>query len=180
MHGAVNQAIEDLVIKEFGIAAWKQVKEKSGFKDEIFLSNQPYPDDLTFKLVVAAHEVSGLPVDTLLFAFGEHWILETGLKKYGAVLQAGGSDYMDFMIKLPEFHGRVMMLYPNIIPPEFEVIEKNGKLIVDYHSIRDGLNSFVQGLLSGIAKMFKQDIEIKVLAHKSEGAANDQFEIELI
>lgn len=179
MHGAVNQAIEDLVIKEFGQEAWLNIKSKAGFTEEMFLSNQPYPDELTFKLVVAAHEETNISVNDLLFAFGEHWILETGQKKYGAVLKAGGSEYYDFMIRLPEFHGIVMMLYPNIIPPEFHVVDDNGVLKVDYHSKREGLTTFVEGLLSGIAKMFGQEVEIKTVAHKSEGASNDKFEIHM-
>lgn len=177
MHGAVNQAIEDLVVKNFGENTWKTIKSKAGFKDDIFISNKSYPDETTFKLVGAAHETTGLSVNDLLFAFGEHWILETGMKKYGAVLQSGGRTYEEFMRNLPEFHGRVMILYPNIIPPEFGVETKSKELLVDYQSVRSGLTPFVKGLLSGIAKMFNQEIEIEVLERKDEGAENDRFRI---
>lgn len=177
MHGAVNQAIEDLVIKEFGEQAWNTIKSKTGFKEDMFLSNKSYPDEMTFKLVVAAHEVSGLSVDDLLFAFGEHWILETGMKKYGAVLQAGGRTYQEFMENLPEFHGRVMILYPNIAPPEFGVKAKTKEFIIDYQSTRAGLTTFVQGLLNGIAKMFNQEINIEIIKRKDQGAENDRFKI---
>ena len=177
MHGAVNQAIEDLVIKEFGDKTWKTIKSKAGFKEDMFLSNKSYPDEMTFKLVVAAHETTGLSVDDLLFAFGEHWILETGMKKYGAVLQAGGRTYQEFMEHLPEFHGRVMILYPNITPPEFDVEAKAKEFVIDYQSNRAGLTTFVKGLLSGIAKMFNQEIKIDIIQRKDKGADNDRFKI---
>lgn len=177
MHGAVNQAIEDLIIKEFGETTWIKTKNKAGFKEDMFLSNKSYPDEMTFKLVIAAHEITGLSVDDLLLAFGEHWILETGLKKYGAVLQAGGRSYEEFMKNLPEFHGRVMILYPNIVPPEFGVKSKSKEFIIDYQSSRSGLTTFVKGLLFGIAKMFNQKIEIQILKRKDEGADTDRFKI---
>lgn len=177
MHGAVNQAIEDLVNKEFGAKAWKTIKTKAGFKDDMFLSNKSYPDEMTFKLVVAAHETTGLSVDELLFSFGEHWILETGINKYGAVLQAGGRTYEEFMKNLPEFHGRVMILYPKIIPPEFGIEFTKKSFIVDYQSSRSGLTSFVKGLLSGIAKMFDKKVEIEIIKRKDQGAENDRFKI---
>ena len=36
MHGAVNQAIEDLIIKEFGEKSWRKIKSKAGFKEDMF------------------------------------------------------------------------------------------------------------------------------------------------
>lgn len=177
MHGAVNQAIEDLIIKDFGNKTWKRIKSKAGFKEDMFLSNKSYPDEITFKLVVAANEITGLSVDDLLHAFGEHWILETGMKKYGAVLQAGGRTYPEFMENLPEFHGRVMILYPNIAPPEFGIESKTKEFIIDYQSTRSGLTAFVKGLLSGIAKMFNQEIQIEIIKRKDQGAENDRFKI---
>lgn len=176
MHGAVNQAVEDLVVAHFGNETWLKIKAKSGFTEEMFLSNEPYPDQLTYDLVVATNEVTGMAPDDILKALGEHWVLETGMKKYGALLRSGGQGFEEFINYLPNFHSRVMLLYPNIIPPEFEVetISKN-ELILHYHSKRDGLTSFVFGLINGIAKMFNHPVEIKVRDEKLKGKSHDTF-----
>jgi len=176
MHGAVNQAIEDLVKTKFGEATWKDIKRQSGFTEEMFLSNEPYPDKLTYDLVLATNEVTKVPVEDILVAFGEHWVLETGTKKYGALLKSGGKGFVEFINYLPKFHGRVMLLYPNIIPPEFEIekLSKN-ELILHYHSKRDGLTSFVYGLISGIGKMFDHAITIEVRDEKLKGKPHDTF-----
>jgi hypothetical protein len=176
MHGAVNQAVEDLIVSKFDENTWLKIKKESGFTEEMFLSNEPYPDQLTFDLVVATHNVTGMEVEDVLKALGEYWVLETGVKKYGALLKSGGDGFEEFVMYLPKFHGRVMLLYPNIIPPEFEV-EKTmeGEMILQYHSQRDGLTMFVYGLMIGIGKMFDHPIEVEVINEKLKGSNNDTF-----
>ncbi len=48
----------------------RAIKEKSGLDVEMFISNEGYPDDITYKLVGAASEVLGLPAEKILQAFG--------------------------------------------------------------------------------------------------------------
>lgn len=176
MHGAVNEAIQDLVVSQYGIKAWKRIAEKCNFPDEYFLSNRSYDDDLTFDIVNATHEETGMSADEILIAFGEFWVLQTGMKKYGALLKAGGSQFEEFILYLPHFHSRIMLLYPKIIPPEFEVVKReNGEIVLNYHSKRNGLTMFVFGLIQGIAKMFKHKVSIQVIAWKEKGAPCDQF-----
>ncbi len=176
MHGAVNQAVEDLIIANFDERTWLKIKKESGFTDEMFLSNEPYPDQLTFDLVVATHNVTGMAVDDILKALGEHWVLETGVNKYGDLLKSGGDGFEQFISYLPKFHGRVMLLYPNIVPPEFEIEKiKEGKILLQYHSKRDGLTMFVYGLMTGIGKLFDHSVEVEIVNEKLKGSPNDSF-----
>ena len=54
MYGMVNKAIEDLVRSNFGEDSWNRIKERAGVDEVAFISNEPYPDDVTFRLVGAA------------------------------------------------------------------------------------------------------------------------------
>ena len=36
-------------------------------------------------------------------------------------IESGGDNYKTFMLNLPAFHNRVMMMYPKLTPPEFKV-----------------------------------------------------------
>jgi len=176
MHGAVNQAVEDLIISKFDERTWLKVKKDSGFTEEMFLSNEPYPDQLTFDLVASTNKVTGMAVDDILRALGEHWVLETGVKKYGDLLKSGGDGFEQFLMYLPKFHGRVMLLYPNIIPPEFEVKKiEEGKILLQYHSKREGLTMFVYGLMEGIGKMFDHPVLVEIVNEKLKGGSNDSF-----
>lgn len=178
MYGIVNKAIQDLVTENFGIDQWEKVKEKSGIKVDFFLSNEPYPDENTYKLAGAASEVLNISLQDVLIAFGEYWVLKTGQQHYGSLMQAGGENLKQFLVNLPNFHSRVMLIYPNLTPPEFKIshIEERS-LHVHYYSQREGLKDFVYGLLQGLGKMYKTETQITLLQSRDEGFDHEIFSV---
>ncbi|WP_226889462.1 heme NO-binding domain-containing protein [Nostoc sp. MG11] len=60
MYGLINKAIRDMVCDRFGEEIWQTIKQKAEVKIDTFLRMEPYPDDLTHKLVKATSEVVGL------------------------------------------------------------------------------------------------------------------------
>lgn len=181
MYGLVNQAFHDMIVERFGKEVWKDIQGLSGVSEEVFISTVPYEDNLTYELIGATAERSELTVNEILEDFGVYWILNTGHKKYGELMRAGGSDFSEFLLNLPRFHDRIMLIYPEMNPPEFRVEKHNEKTFsLDYFSTRVGLSFFVIGLIKGIAKMFDQEIRI-VLVESSEGKNfHDRFEITLV
>jgi hypothetical protein len=176
MYGMVNKAIEDLVISNFGADKWQTIKEKAGVEEDVFLSNESYPDKVTYDLVGAASEVIGLPARDILIAFGEHWVLNTARQGYGSMLEANGKTLSEFLINLPSFHTRVAMIFPNLQPPRFNCTEvTENSLLLHYHSHRPGLTDFVTGLLQGLGKMFDTPAEIETIERKADGADHDVF-----
>jgi hypothetical protein len=178
MYGIVNKAIQDLITDKFGAEVWEAVKEKSEVDVDFFLSNEPYDDDITYKLAGAASEVLGLTVGQVLNAFGEWWILKTGKEKYGGLMEAGGNNLKEFLVNLPLFHNRIMLMYPKLTPPEFKVsdIEQNS-IHVHYHSKREGLQEFVRGLLSGLAKMYNVEATIELMQSRDDGNTHEIFKV---
>ncbi|MBL7815568.1 MAG: heme NO-binding domain-containing protein [Saprospiraceae bacterium] len=178
MYGIVNKAIEELVTENFGAKAWEDVKKESGIDIDYFLSNEPYDDAITYQLAIAASKTLDMPLDNVLIAFGEFWVLNTGKKKYGALMQAGGSNLKEFLINLPNFHARVSLIYPKLAPPEFKVtdIEENG-LHLHYFSHRPGLKEFVRGLIQGLGKMYEVAVNIDILQSRDEGSTHEVYAI---
>ena len=178
MYGIVNKAIEELVTQKFGLDAWEAVKEKSGVDVDFFLSNEPYDDALTYKLAGGASEVLGITVGQVLNAFGEWWILKTGKEKYGGLMEAGGNNLKEFLVNLPLFHNRIMLIYPKLTPPEFKVSDvTDNSILVHYHSKREGLQEFVRGLLSGLAKMYQTDAVIELIQSRDDGSSHEIFKV---
>ena len=66
MYGLVNKAVEGMVCTAHGEATWLRIKAAAGVNVEGFVSNQPYPDDMTYRLVAAASEV----LDHVLWTYG--------------------------------------------------------------------------------------------------------------
>ena len=178
MYGIVNKAIEDLVIENFGEDKWDVIKTKSGVEEDFFISNEPYDDDITFKLVVSISEEMNLPVSAVLQTFGEWWILRTTKDKYGGLMESGGNSLKEFLVNLPIFHNRVMLIYPKLTPPEFKVsnLEENS-IKVHYFSERLGLQEFVRGLLSGLGKMYNTAIEIELIESRDKGNTHEIFKV---
>jgi len=178
MYGIVNRAIEDLIVHHYGQEKWACIKARSGVDIEFFLSNEPYDDDITYRLANAAAEELGMPLSDILKAFGEWWVLKTGMEKYGGLMHAGGSDLREFLLNLPMFHNRIMLIYPNLTPPEFQVEELAENVFeVHYFSQRQGLQDFVTGLLQGLGKMYGINPGVSVVQHRDEGASHEIFRV---
>jgi hypothetical protein len=176
MYGIVNQAIQGLVTENFGAEAWKKIREKSLLTEENFLSNQIYDDSITYQLATAASEILELPLSTILIAFGEYWILKTGKEKYGSLMKAGGNNFREFLVNLPNFHSRVMLMYPKITPPEFKVTdETEHSLQLHYFSIREGLKHFMYGLIQGLAKLYQTEVQIEIICDREMGNDHETF-----
>lgn len=181
MYGIVNKAIEELVVENFGEEKLQKIKSKSGIDIEYFISNVSYDDEVTYKLAIAISEEMKLGLDQVMFTFGEWWILRTGKEKYGYLLESGGENFRDFLINLPMFHNRVMMIYPKLTPPEFKIsdIEENS-LCLHYYSKRVGLKDFVRGLINGLAKFFGCEVNLELLSCRDTGSDHEIFKIKWV
>ena len=180
MYGIVNKAIEDLVTENFGIATWEKIKQKSGIEVDFFLSNHSYDDKITYILAQTISEETGISLKDVMITFGEYWVLKTGNEKYGSLMQAGGSNLREFILNLPDFHSRILLIYPNLTPPEFRVdITETGALLLHYYSTREGLQEFVRGLLQGLCKMFNTPAKIELLQSRLEGSDHEVYKIEI-
>lgn len=178
MYGLVNQAIHELVIEKFGEEVWAEVKKEAHLEIDRFLSNAAYDDSITFTLANAVSKVTNISLQQVFFAFGEYWVLKTGAEKYGSLMKAGGDNLKEFLINLPNFHSRVMLMFPNIKPPEFNITEvKDRSLVLHYYSTRTGLSDFMHGLINGLAIMYKVEAKIRLRTTKSNLNEPDIFEV---
>lgn len=176
MYGIVNKAIEDLVKENFGAEKWELIKARSGVEEDFFISNEPYDDAITYKLAIASAEELGISVDQVLEVFGEFWVLRTSKEKYGGLMEAGGNNLREFLLNLPVFHNRVMLVYPKLTPPEFKVeMQEENNVKVHYFSKREGLQGFVKGLLQGLGKMYNTPCTVQMVQSRASGAPNDAF-----
>lgn len=178
MYGIVNKAIKELVTNNFGEDTWNKVRKRSGISIDYFISNQSYDDDVTFQLARSVSEECGMSLRDVMIAFGEFWINHTGKEKYGSLMEAGGSTLREFLINLPNFHNRVILIYPNLTPPEFRVSDSEEKsLHLHYYSKREGLKDFVYGLLQGLGKFFNTPVQIEAIASREDGNDHEIFKV---
>jgi hypothetical protein len=178
MYGIVNRAIEELVKEKFGELKWEDVKKRSGIDIDYFLSNEPYDDDVTYKLANAVSVEMNIPLNNVFREFGEWWVLRTGIENYGGLIKAGGDNLKAFLINLPGFHNRVMLYFTKLTPPEFKVSDiEERSLQLHYFSKREGLREFVHGLLVGLGKMYHSPVELVLLESRDTGSNHEIFKV---
>lgn len=167
MLGWINDCVEKLVVKEFGVDAWHIVKQKAGCDvgDGAFYKLDHYSDQSTVDLVAAASQVSGLAVDQIYEAFGVffvHYIREEG---YDNLLCCQGSTLKDWMTNINAIHHHLQTTFPKkMIMPQFwcEDGGDDGSLLLHYHSRRGNfLAPLAKGLVAEIAQFqFELDIDM--------------------
>lgn len=176
MYGMVNKAIEQMVCAKHGEEVWEAIKVKAQVDVEAFISNEPYDDDVTYRLVAAASSVLGLPAETVLKAFGRYWVLETAQKSYGALMRSSGKNLAEFLVNLDHMHTRVKLMFPKLIPPRIECHAiTSSSLQLRYFSHRPGLAPFVIGLVEGLGEMFSTPAEVEQIGRRGGEVEHDTF-----
>ena len=171
MYGVINKSLRDMVTEGHGEAIWAQVLSKAGVPSDSFLAMRSYDDEITFRLAVASSDVLGVDVDTALHAFGKHWVNHTLARDYDALVRSTGSTMLEFLENLNELHDRISTTFLEYEPPEFRVSElQKNRMEVEYISHREGLNSFVSGLLVALSERFNEPMSIEAIEDLSVDA----------
>lgn len=148
---------------------------------------------MTFKLVGAASQVSGLPVEVCLEEFGKHFLVYCQKNGYDQILRVLGSNLFDFLTNLDNLHDHLASIYPGMRAPSFRVTRHlNGprkestadclqeqrqesagarqqqSMYLHYYSERAGLSPIVKGLVLAVAREFFQT-EITVTECQTKG-----------
>ena len=179
MYGLVNQAIRDMIVVNHGEEAWTRVRERAAVEVEQFEGMEPYPDDLTHRLVMAASVELDADPHALLRAFGEFWVTYTATAGYGPLMDMAGSSLPEFLHNLDDLHARVGVNFPQLVPPSFDAedLDEEGTMHLHYHSKREGLAPMVIGLVEGLGDRFETPVEVEQLAARSDGADHDVFAV---
>lgn len=178
MYGLVNRAVEGLVTTRYGDDAWARITALAGLEGEGFLSMTVYPDELTYRLVGAAAEVTGLTAAEILEMLGRYWLRHPANAAYGDLLRMFGATLPEFLANLDSLHARLGLAFPRMIPPSFACTDQTvDSLILHYHSERKGLTPFVVGLLHGLAEFFDTPLTVEACASVAAGDDHDSFRL---
>lgn len=180
MYGLVNNAIRSMVLEQLGVETWQAIRELAGVEQDGFRAMESYDDSVTYGLVQAASEITGMPSEDLLRAFGRHWILFTGEQGYGNLLDISGSTLSEFLGNLDTMHANITMSFRELQPPSFErELRQDGSIFLRYYSERPGLAPMVEGLVLGLGERFGEKVSIMHVTQR-ETDGYDGFEIRTV
>jgi hypothetical protein len=178
MYGLVNRAIQDHVTEEFGQKIWEIIKIEAGVDVEYFMSSEVYDDKVTYDLAIAASKILNMGLDTLLHTLGKYWSTRTAVESYGSLMKSTGSNLAEFLVNLPNLHSHVKMIYPQLKPPTFKVLDvsENG-LTLHYYTSRPGLQKFLEGVVIGLGEVYETPCRIEFVLGKNDVNDPDVFRV---
>lgn len=176
MYGLVNQAMEDLVRTNFSDQDWHDIKVAAGVENLVFVGDQHYCDELTFKLVHAASEICMQSPEILLRLFGRHWIMFTGREGWHEFFDISSSSVIGFLNQLNRMHDKVRAAMPDAVLPTIVLSETDNGYELDYISQRAGLSLFFQGIIEGLAEYYDEPWVVdQIQTHSEHGI--DRFRL---
>lgn len=162
MYGLVNKAAQGYITESLGNETWETIKKMAGVEEEAFISMQPYPDEITYKIVGAASEHLNADPNDILEGFGKYWIKFTMVEGYSHMLDLAGRTFPEFLNNLNNMHAHIAQSFTKLKPPTFfcKEIEPH-HFVFEYHSERPGLAQFVKGLLLGLGERFELNVAVE-------------------
>ncbi|MBX7182280.1 MAG: heme NO-binding domain-containing protein [Bacteroidia bacterium] len=176
MVGILNKSFQEMVINHFGDENWELALERSGEEVNFFRNNEPSGIDSSYKIAKALSELKSIPVDYIMKTFGEWWIINTCLVRFADFIQVESTTFSNQLLQLPNFHNRLMFLYPNLLLPEIQVsVPNSSNLYLHFDSAILGNASFIEGLIYGISKSFNVNLVVELV--KGKEANSDLFKL---
>ncbi|MDH4262744.1 MAG: heme NO-binding domain-containing protein [Spirochaetia bacterium] len=181
MKGIIFTYLEEFVIKNAGIEAWDTLLETTHLKTEdgVFVSPGNYPDEDLFALVAAGSKNLNLPMNDVIYAFGE-FVASKYHQDYTDFFKPGMSakTLLNSVDKI--IHVEVKKLYPDVHLPQFQYEDPApDKLVMKYFSTRK-LCVLAKGLINGVGNLYNEKIEISEPLCMHNGADHCRLELTFV
>ncbi|AXG72879.1 heme NO-binding protein [Flavobacterium arcticum] len=177
MYGITYKSIKEYIVNSYGIAKWETIEKDGNITIDFSLMEQPYSDATNYKLAVLTTKHTGKPLEEVLFDFGEYIIKATS-ENYSVFMESRGNNLRNYLINLPNFHNRIMLIYPELTPPEFRVSSiENNCILLHYISTTPGMLFFIKGYLTGLMNIFKENPNVEVITPEDKTDKESIFKI---
>ncbi|WP_300062688.1 heme NO-binding domain-containing protein [uncultured Roseobacter sp.] len=180
MYGMINEGIRTFIINNHDEQTWETICQKAAVEGRSFDHMKSYDDSVTYDLVGAVSEHTGLSAGEVMAKFGSYWIDYAGSSSYGKLMKRAGDSFLERLAGLDDMHAQIKKSMPHLKPPSFQLEEIADRTYhLHYFSQRTGLDTMVVGLLDGLAEETGARIAVKQVAEKSETVDHSVFEIVL-
>lgn len=166
MKGTIVRCLEEVVRKHGGEAKWHETLAYAGFaKGKYFLIDEDVPDAKVLTLIEGASKSLGLSSAQAMEAFGDHWSTTYAPTTYAFFFQQA-SNARDFLLKLADVHVKITKKMVNAAPPAFTYDDSDPERLVMTYKSKRGLVALMPGLVRGLAKHYKEQVEVGLAGDK--------------
>jgi len=167
MKGLVVDCLKEVVEKHFEKGTWKKILTKSDVStDKVYGMMDDIEDEMILKLFGNTCEIGGTSFEQACDAFGDYWV-EGYTQKHWPEFYNGIHSTREFLEKLNSIHDKMRVRVDKANPPKLSYSWKDDNtMIMVYDSYRD-LTELFAGAVRGVAKYFKDKVEVLVLDRKN-------------
>jgi hypothetical protein len=159
MHGLIHSELKRFTETTYGVAAWKAVLERAGYKDKMYLTVKPYADEEALAIVAAASELLDLPPATVLEAFGR-FTAPALMRMYASKVDPSWGTLEMLLNTEHTIHTVVRSTQPGAEPPTLRFERVDGESVrLEYRSPR-GMSAVAKGIIQGVADFYGDVVEI--------------------
>jgi hypothetical protein len=163
MKGVIVLAMKEMVQERFGKDKWESALKKAGIeKEPIILPISNVDDQIVLKVLNSVCEVLNVSLPQAADAFGDYWVNVYTQKMYPSYY-AGVKTAKEFLLKMDSVHVASVKGIPDAHPPRFEYEWWDEKTLVMKYKSPRGLIDILVGLIKGVGKLYKEDLEITKL-----------------
>jgi len=159
MKGIVMNILADMVEQQFGMSEWNEILSEIDAAGA-YTAAVLYEDQELLDLVGVISQRQSIPVEDLIFAFGE-FMFPAFYERYPELIDAE-AHLLPLLASIDSvIHVEVNKLYPGAVTPVFEEEwRSDSALLLKYRSKRN-LCRLAEGLISGAAKHFDTTYELE-------------------
>jgi hypothetical protein len=177
MKGIIMNLLAEMVETTYGMAEWNDLLNDAGLSG-VYTSASLYPDSEIMTLVDLLSKRKQVPVNDLVFAFGQ-FMFPAFHKRYPQLID----QFDDFLTLLESIdsviHVEVNKLHPDAVTPVFRHERLNDHTIrLEYQSKRQ-LCRLAEGLIDGASQHFKQPMHLLHDPCSRDGADHCGFLVSL-
>ncbi|HLI90185.1 MAG TPA: heme NO-binding domain-containing protein [Ktedonobacteraceae bacterium] len=178
MHGLIFVTWEKYLSERFGEKLLHDYREKIG---ETFanapLASRLYDDATLLAGIGAAHQLTHVPVDTLLREYGRYFIINGLTSHLCTYVLSQVESGRDLLLTMRDVHARLRRTEEGLTPPLFnyEVSSHPNAVILTYDSPR-GVCPLLKGAIEGAAERYGEQVTIFEHSCMKRGAPVCRFE----
>lgn len=164
----IHRGVRAMVIEQLGEEAWQATERKLGIGPTELISGMTYEDSMTIEIIAEAAARLNLDMEDCLLDFGRYWIKFAARGSFASVMDFTGQDLPTFVGNLDRMHLAIATAMPMAQVPSFALLESTpGRLLVEYRSVRTGLEKFVIGLFEGLIERFDAKGSVNLVEQKA-------------
>lgn len=177
VHGSIFFLLRKFVISTYDESMWLQLNVDAHTEGQDFMMTESYPLKMMNDLIGAASRRSKIPVEDLKKGFGEFLVPDL-FQLYKSFIEPSWRTFELLEYTEGIMHNNVRKLNSTAAPPILQVTKINtDTLMINYYSKRK-MGSLAIGIITGIAKYYKEDSNIEIISLTPPDAERVQIKVE--